>query len=53
MIQPQLKQIGKVEASWKSHWDLFLALGILLTLLVIEYGFNLEIPILPCWQSTF
>ncbi len=44
MIQPQLKQIGKVEASWKSHWDLFLALGILLTLLVIEYGFNLEIP---------
>ena len=35
------------ETGWKAHWDLLLALLILVTLLVLEYGFNLEIPNLP------
>lgn len=32
------------ETGWKAHWDLLLALLILVTLLILEYGFNLEIP---------
>lgn len=31
---------GKEEAGWKSHWDLLLALAILVTMLVLRYGFN-------------
>ncbi len=29
---------------WKAHWDLLLALAILIVLLVLEYGFNIELP---------
>ena len=36
-----------VEGNWKSHWDLLLALLILVTLLLLDYGFNQEIPNLP------
>lgn len=31
---------GAEEAGWKSHWDLLLALAILLIMLILEYGFN-------------
>ncbi|NTS40752.1 cadmium-translocating P-type ATPase [Flavisolibacter sp. BT320] len=37
----------KDEAGWKAHWDLLLALAILVVLLVLEYGFNVEIPNIP------
>lgn len=37
----------KDEAGWKAHWDLLLALVILIILLVLEYGFNTEIPNIP------
>lgn len=33
---------GGEGTGWKSHWDLLLALVILVTLLVLEYGFNLQ-----------
>ncbi len=36
--------IIKDEAGWRSHWDLLLALAILIVLLVLEYGFNIELP---------
>jgi Cd2+/Zn2+-exporting ATPase len=32
---------------WRSHWDLLLALAILLVLLVLEYGFKIEFPNIP------
>lgn len=32
------------KSGWKSHWDLLLALLILVTLLVLGYGFNIELP---------
>ncbi|MEX2564334.1 MAG: heavy metal translocating P-type ATPase [Cyclobacteriaceae bacterium] len=32
------------ETGWKAHWDLLAALMILVTLLVLEYGFDLDIP---------
>lgn len=35
------------ESGWKAHWDLLLALLILIVLLVLEYGFHLEIPKWP------
>src|SRR5690606_38697199 len=35
------------KTGWKSHWDLLLALATLVTLLVLEYGFNVHIPIIP------
>ncbi|HEU4573355.1 MAG TPA: heavy metal translocating P-type ATPase [Chitinophagaceae bacterium] len=35
---------GKNEPGWKTHWDLLLALFILIVLLVLEYGFKIEIP---------
>jgi len=38
---------GAEETSWKTHWDLLLALAILITLLVLEYGFKIEIPNIP------
>lgn len=31
------------DAGWKAHWDLLLALVILTTLLVMEYGFSFEL----------
>ena len=34
-------------SGWKSHWDLLLALLILIVLLVLEYGFKIEIPKIP------
>jgi Cd2+/Zn2+-exporting ATPase len=36
--------VEKVEDGWKSHWDLLLALGILVIQLVLEYGFGMELP---------
>lgn len=38
---------GGEETGWKNHWDLLLALMILITLLVLEYGFNLQIANIP------
>ncbi len=38
---------GTEEAGWKGHWDLILALAILVVLLVLEYGFKVEIPTIP------
>ncbi len=35
------------QAGWKTHWDLLLALFILIILLVLEYGFKIEIPKYP------
>jgi Cd2+/Zn2+-exporting ATPase len=35
---------GKSQPGWKTHWDLLLALLILIILLVLEYGFKIEIP---------
>lgn len=34
----------KDEAGWRAHWDLLLALAILFVLLVLEYGFHIELP---------
>lgn len=38
---------GAEETTWKAHWDLLLALVILITLLVLEYGVGLAIPDIP------
>jgi len=38
---------AKDEPGWKAHWDLLLALFILLVLLVLEYGFKVELPKIP------
>ncbi len=38
---------GAEETGWKAHWDLLLALVILVVLLVLEYGFQVEIPKIP------
>lgn len=35
------------ESGWKSHWDLLMALAILIVLLVLEYGFKIEFPKIP------
>ncbi len=32
---------------WRAHWDLLLALAILIVLLVLEYGFNITLPNIP------
>ncbi len=37
----------KDEPGWKTHWDLLLALLILIVLLVLEYGFKIELPKIP------
>ncbi|MCA6440188.1 MAG: cadmium-translocating P-type ATPase [Chitinophagaceae bacterium] len=37
----------KDEPGWKTHWDLLLALAILIILLVLEYGFKIELPKIP------
>lgn len=38
---------GEDKPDWKTHWDLLLALAILITLLVLEYGFSIHIPNIP------
>ncbi|BDQ11604.1 heavy metal translocating P-type ATPase [Sediminibacterium sp. TEGAF015] len=35
------------ESGWKNHWDLLLALAILIILLVLEYGFKIEFSKIP------
>ena len=35
------------ESGWKNHWDLLMALAILIVLLVLEYGFKIEFPKIP------
>lgn len=35
------------EPGWKAHWDLLLALLILIVLLVLEYGFHIDLPKWP------
>jgi Cd2+/Zn2+-exporting ATPase len=41
-------EIGEEDKTgWKSHWDLLLALLILAVLLILEYGFKIEIPKIP------
>lgn len=35
---------GREEAGWKAHWDLLLALAILIALLVLQYGFKIVLP---------
>lgn len=37
----------KEQPGWKTHWDLLLALLILVTLLVLEYGFDVHFPNIP------
>lgn len=34
-------------SGWKAHWDLLLALVILITELVLEYGFNFKLDTIP------
>jgi len=47
IVMKQNKTISKVSINddngWKAHWDLLLALLILIILLVLEYGFHLEL----------
>ncbi len=38
---------GKEDAGWKSHWDLLLALAILIVLITLEYGFKIIVPNIP------
>ena len=37
----------KDEQGWKTHWDLLLALFILIVLLLLEYGFKIDLPEIP------
>jgi Zn2+/Cd2+-exporting ATPase len=37
----------KNQPGWKSHWDLLFALFILIVLLVLEFGFKIELPAIP------
>ncbi len=37
----------KDQPGWKIHWDLLLSLFILIVLLVLEYGFKIELPKIP------
>jgi Cd2+/Zn2+-exporting ATPase len=39
--------VEKDQPGWKTHWDLLLALFILIVLLVLEYGFKIELPEIP------
>lgn len=38
---------GEDKTGWKAHWDLLLALVILIVLLVLEYGFKIELTKIP------
>ncbi|MCG7855887.1 cadmium-translocating P-type ATPase [Flavihumibacter sediminis] len=38
------KGVEQDKDGWRSHWDLLLALAILIVLLVLEYGFKQELP---------
>src|SRR5688572_22981896 len=35
---------GNQKTGWKQHWDLLAAAGILVTLLTLEYAFNIQLP---------
>ena len=35
------------ETNWMSHWDLLVALFILVVILVLEYGFRIVLPKMP------
>ena len=35
---------GQDKSGWRAHWDLLLALLILIVVLVMEYGFKIELP---------
>lgn len=39
--------IKETKDGWKTHWDLLLALVTLIVLLVLEYGFKIELPNIP------
>lgn len=39
--------VEKDQPGWKTHWDLLLALFILIVLLILENGFNIELPKIP------
>lgn len=39
--------IGGNKTGWRSHWDLLLALFILIILLSLKYGFNIELSKIP------
>src|SRR5690554_2913820 len=45
--RPLSPKVNKEKTGWKTHWDLLLALLILVILLTLEYGFNLDIPTIP------
>lgn len=36
--------VQKEKPAWQEHWDLLLALAILVVLLVLEYGFDFKLP---------
>ena len=38
---------GAEAPGWKTHWDLLLAFVILIVLLVLEYGFHIELSNIP------
>ncbi|MEJ7738317.1 MAG: heavy metal translocating P-type ATPase [Chitinophagaceae bacterium] len=38
---------GEEKAGWTAHWDLLLALFILIALLLLEYGFKIELGKIP------
>lgn len=48
---PATHQIKNVveehEEGWREHWDLLVALAILIVLLILEYAFKIEIPNIP------
>lgn len=41
------EEAGEKETGLKAHWDLLLALAILVVLLVLEYGFKITLPNIP------
>lgn len=45
--EAHLSEQAKEDAGWKAHWDLLLALAILIVLLVLEYGFQIALPNIP------
>ncbi len=38
---------GEEKPGWKAHWDLLLALAILVSMLMLEYAFNVGLPNIP------